>query len=130
MLHARWHYWPRIIGLGCGYIFCGLCFVGCILDWALWVVAANGEGQRKYLEDSGQNSWPEQLEGNVQPDAFPVEEETQARWMLVNWVLINDQCSRLPREGGPWERGKELEYEQATAAVFVFPDGNASNALS
>ena len=55
-----------------------------ILDGALWVVAANGEGQRKYLEDIGQNSWPEQFEGNVQPDAFPVKEETQARWMLVN----------------------------------------------
>ena len=100
----------------CFAIFCGLCFVGISLTGALWVVAANGEGQRKYLEDSGQNSWPEQLEGNVQPDAFPVKEETQARWMLVNWVSINNQFSRLPREGRRWERGKKPEYEQATAA--------------
>jgi hypothetical protein len=94
-------------------------FCGYIFDGALWDGAANGEGQRKYLEDTGQNSWPEQLEGNVQPDAFPVKEKTQACWMLVNWVMKN-LFSRQPREGRQWERGKELEYEHC-CCVLVFP---------
>ena len=50
-----------------------------MLGWA-----ANGEGQPKHPQDPGQNPGAKQLEGNIQPDAYAVEEKAEDGWMLVN----------------------------------------------